>query len=180
ALPRRFSPINDAAGSQVPVLYAGDSLACALGETVFHDIPDDAAVPAEIFRADLLTLRAGFFTLARDITVADLTDAALAALHRRRADVIDTTPADYPVTVTWAQAAWDTTATSGLAWNSRRGHDRLSYLLFVDPVTAPDRSRAVRRKRDFAVTRPPLPLYDDDGLGAVVTAATARNVSVIF
>jgi hypothetical protein len=30
-----------------------------LGETVFCDLPDDPTSPAEVFRADLLTLRAG-------------------------------------------------------------------------------------------------------------------------
>ena len=35
----RFSPICNAEGQPIPTLYAGASLACALMETVFHDVP---------------------------------------------------------------------------------------------------------------------------------------------
>ena len=35
----RFSPICNAEGQPIPILYAGASLACALMETVFHDVP---------------------------------------------------------------------------------------------------------------------------------------------
>jgi hypothetical protein len=40
----------------VPVLYTGADLACALGETVFHDLDDDSSSPAEVFRADSFEL----------------------------------------------------------------------------------------------------------------------------
>jgi RES domain len=178
--PRRFSPVTDAAGAPVPVLYAGDSLECALGETVFHDLPDDVSAPAAVFRADLFTLRAGVFTLARDLELADLTDAALAGLGVDREEVIATPPADYPVTVSWAQAAWDRTGAAGLIWNSRRNRDRLAYLLFVDPPRTADRLRAVRRRTGLVVIAPPLALYDGAGLGEVQTAATARNVTIVM
>ncbi len=180
AAPRRFSPVNDAAGAPVPVLYAGDSLECALGESVFHDLPDDVSAPAAVFRADLLTLRAGVFTLARDLELADLTDAALTALGVDREDVIAAPAADYPVTVSWAQAAWDRTDAAGLVWNSRRSRDRLAYLLFVDPPRPADRPRSARRRTDLVVSVPPLPLYDGTGLGQVQTAASARNVTVVM
>ena len=35
----RFSPISNAAGSIIPVLYAGDTRSCALMETVLRDVP---------------------------------------------------------------------------------------------------------------------------------------------
>lgn len=177
---RRFSPIIDASGIRVPVLYAGDSLAGALGETVFHDLRDDPAVPSEIFRADLRSLRAGYLTVARDLDLVDLTDPELARLGLARGDVIDTPPRDYPVTATWGQAAWDGTAAAGIVWNSRRKADRLAYLLFVDPQRSGDKRRAADRRRDLTVDDPPTPLWDGDGLGAVLTAATDRNVTVIF
>jgi len=164
----------------MPVLYAGDSLGCALGETVFHDLPDDPTLPAEIFRADLLTLRAGFFTVTRAITVVDLIDPALTTLNLNRDDVIDTPPVEYPTAATWGQAAWDATKAQGIVWNSRRSHGQLSYVLFVDPSRPADRSRAVHRNRDLQVTQPPLPLHDGNGLGHVLTAASADDVTVIF
>jgi RES domain len=177
---RRFSPVLDRSGAIVPVLYAGDSLACALGETVFHDLNDDPAVDAAIFRADLLTLRAGTLALGRLLELVDLTDASLPALGYGRRDVVDTPPTDYPVTATWGQAAWDTTRAAGIVWNSRRHPDGLSYLLFVDPSRPADRPRAARRREDLLVVSPPLALYDGDGLGEVLTAASDRNVTVLF
>jgi hypothetical protein len=177
---RRFSPVLDADGVRVPALYAGDSLACALGETVFHDLPDDPAAPAEIFRADLRPLRAGYLTVARDLELVDLTDPELGRLGLAHGDVIDTPPRDYSITATWGQAAWDHTAAAGIVWNSRRKADRLAYLLFVDPHRGGDKKRAADRRRDLTVDDPPTPLWDGDGLGAVLTAATDRNVTVIL
>lgn len=177
---RRFSPVLDARRRPVPVLYAGDSLTCALGETVFHDLADDPALPATVFRADLLTLRAGTFALDRDLELVDLTDEALLALGFSRGDVVDTPPADYMVTGTWGQASWDSTGTAGIVWNSRRHPEGLSYLLFVDPPRVADRGRAVRRREDLLVVSAPVPLHDGDGLGAVLTAASQRNVTVAF
>ena len=75
--PRRFSPVRDENSRRVPVLYTGADLACALGETVFHDLGDDPSSPAEVFRADLLALRAGTIAVTVDCQVADLTDAGL-------------------------------------------------------------------------------------------------------
>lgn len=178
--PRRFSPVTDERGRVIPVLYAGQSLACALGETVFHDLPDDAGRTAEIFRADLLALRAGFFTVTRPISVADLTDAALSDLGIGRAQLIATPPRDYPATAAWGQAAWDTTAAAGLVWTSRRSPDQLAYLFFVDPPGLVRRARSVRRRDDLVITRPPMPLHDGEGLGHVLTTASDRNVTVIL
>jgi len=177
---RRFSPVYDATGNVVPVLYAGDTLACALGETVFHDLPDDPTVSASVLRADLLTLRAGTFELSRDIEVLDLSDAALRRRHKARSDVVDTTAARYVDTVAFGRNAWNATKVSGLVWNSRRSADRLAYMLFVDPVLDEDKGRAVDRRADLTVTRPPIPLYEGTGLAEVLIAASDRGVSVLF
>jgi hypothetical protein len=177
--PRRFSPVRDARSRRIPVLYAGADLACALGETVFHDLPDDAASPAEVFLSDLLSLRAGTITTTGDVVLADLTDDTLARYGYSRADVVDTPPREYPTTRRWGQHVWDTTACAGLAWNSRRSPDRLSFMLFVAAPRAADRPRTLDR-RHLQVASPPLPLCDGDGLAAVMEAATARNVTVIL
>jgi hypothetical protein len=177
---RRFSPVYDVAGDVVPVLYAGDTLACALGETVFHDLPDDPTVSASVLRADLLTLRGGSFELNRDIAVLDLTDAALRRRRKARADVVDTPPARYVDTVAYGRNAWSATEVSGLVWNSRRSADRLSYMFFVDPVRDEDKARALDRRADLTVTGPPLPLHDGEGLAEVLIAASDRGVSVLF
>lgn len=178
--PRRFGPVLDRGGRPVPVLYAGEDLGCALGESVFHDLDDDPDVPAEIFRADLLTLRAGTLITGRGMELGDLTDAALVGYGASRQEVVATPPGEYEVTRQWAQLAWDTTSHAGLVWNSRRSPERLAYMLFVDPPDPADRRRAADRRRDLIVIDPPLLLADGPGLGAVMTAATARNVTVVI
>jgi hypothetical protein len=177
--PRRFSPVRDGRGRVVPVLYAGEDLGCALGETVFHDLDDDSGNPAEVLRADLLALRAATLATKRDLTLSDLRDQALTeTYHVRRDEVIDTPPADYPTTALWARRCWQSTEHAGLVWNSRRSPDRHSYVLFVQ--AGGPAGRLVRRRHDLDVAAAPVPLWDGPGLGAVMTAATDRNVTVII
>lgn len=175
AIARRFSPVR-AGQTNVPVLYAGADLGCALGETVFHDLDDNSAVPQEVLRSDLLTLRAGTLTLLRDVVVGDLRDPALAYYGVHRTQVTATSVADHAVTQRWAQHAWDAGVVDGLVWNSRRSPDRLAYLLFMPAKGA----RGVRRRRDVDASGPPLPLFDGVGLGEVMTAASARNVTLVI
>jgi len=177
---RRFSPVRDIRSRRVPVLYAGADLACALGETVFHDLADDPAQPGEVFRADLLTLRAGTICITLDVSLADLKDATLARYGAHRDEVVDTATGEYRITRCWAQHAWDTTTVAGLVWNSRRGPDRLSFMFFVDPPRLEDRGRALDRRRDLDIASPPASLYNGEGLAAVMTAAADRNVTVVL
>jgi hypothetical protein len=151
-----------------------------LGETVFHDLPDDSATQAEVFRADLLTLRAGTIGLAADVDLADLTDAGLAGYGFARTEVVDTMPSQYPVTRRWGQHLWETTTCAGLVWNSRRTPDRLAVMLFVDPPGVRNRSRSIGRRRGLSAVEAPIPLYDGDGLAAVMEAAASRNVTVVI
>jgi hypothetical protein len=177
--PRRFSPVRDRNSRRVPVLYAGADLGCALGETVFHDLGDDPSRPAEVFRADLLAVRAGTITVAIDCQMADLTDGALVSYGYRRDEVIDTPVGEYPITRLWGQHVWETTGCAGLVWNSRRSPQRLSFMLFIDPPRATDGERALSRRLNLDVVSPPIPLYDGDGLAEVMVAAAERNVTVI-
>lgn len=179
ATARRFSPVRDARSRRVPVLYGGVDLACALGETVFHDLPDDAGAVAEVFRADLVAVRAGTITVSVDVELADLTDPTLRDYGYARSEVVDTAPAAYAVTRNWGQHAWATTACTGLVWNSRRSPDRLAFMFFVAPPAPADRWRALAR-RQLRVVDPPLPLHEGDGLAAVMEAAAARNVTVVL
>ena len=45
---------------------------------MFHDLGDDPVKPAQVFRADLLALRAGTIVVTVDCEFGDLTDGALA------------------------------------------------------------------------------------------------------
>lgn len=172
--------MRDVRSRRVPVLYAGADLGCALGETVFHDLADDPVRPGEVFRADLLALRVGTIAIVTDADLADLTDRALAGYGVRRNEVIDTVAGEYLVTRHWAQHAWDSTTCAGLVWNSRRSPERLSFMRFVNPPGPGDRHRTLSRRRDLDVVSPPVPLYDGEGLAAVMVAAADRNVTVIL
>jgi hypothetical protein len=111
--------------------------------------------------------------------MADLTDDALVSYGYLRDEVIDTPADEYLTTRRWGQHAWETTGCAGLVWNSRRSPERLSFMLFIDPPRAADRERALSRRRHLEVVSPPIPLYDGDGLAAVMAAAAERNVTVI-
>jgi hypothetical protein len=52
-------------------------------------------------------------------------------------------------------------------------------MLFVDPPRAADRGRALIRRQHLEVVSPPIPLYDGDGLAAVMAVAAERNVTII-
>ena len=73
--------------------------------TAFHDLDDDRSRPAEVFRADLLALRAGTIAVAINCQMADLTDDALVSYGYRRHEVIDTPVNDYAITRRWGQHA---------------------------------------------------------------------------
>ena len=176
---RRFSPVYDAGQQIVPVIYAGATLGCALGETVFHDLADAPSTLGVIYRADLLALRAGHVTVTTAIRIADLTDLALGALGYDRAEVVGTPPADYAVTRRWAQHVWDGTDCHGIVWNSRRSPGAEAVLLFLDAPAATDRGRTLTRRR-LTIWAPPLPLHDGDGFTAVLTSASDRNVTVVL
>lgn len=171
--------MRDETSHRVPVLYAGDDLPCALGETVFHDLPDDARLPAEVFRTDLLSLRSTTIAVTTSTNLVDLTDEALTGYGYARVELIETPAAAYHTTRRWGQYAWDTTECAGLVWNSRRSPARLSFMLFVNAPRPRDRYRALNRQRHLEVISPPLPLYDGDGLTSVMNAAVARNVTVV-
>jgi hypothetical protein len=97
----------------------------------------------------------------------------------RRVEVIDISVDEYTVTRRWVSMPGKTTGYAGLVWNSRRGPELLSFMLFIDPPRAADRQRALSRRRHLEVVSPAIPLYDDDGLSAVMAAPAERNVTVI-
>lgn len=122
--------------------------------------------------------RSSQIEIRRSLELADLTDSALARLGYSRADVIATAglDPDYPITSKWGQCVWDTTRYAGIVWNSRRSKDKLAYMLFIQTSR---QDRVVHRSSDFETTAGPVPLETGGGYGAVLDAASRRNVDVI-
>jgi len=119
----RFSPFDDATGARVPVLYAAQTPAAALLETVFHDVHHDAA--RVIYGACLVEQLLAHVALPAPLTVVDLRDPELARLAITRAELVSTPAEHYPCTRRLARAVHGarighTVRAQGLLWHSRQ------------------------------------------------------------
>jgi RES domain len=132
----RFSPIRDAVGEIIPVLYGGSTMDCALMETVFRDVPyspglksvDKARLDGQVYSVVLAKA---------DLRLIDLGNVALRKLGIDRAHLIDTTKAHYPDTRKWAEAIYrQFPKCQGLRWISRQDDSSEAILLFGDRIPA--------------------------------------------
>lgn len=119
----RFSPFDDATGARVPVLYAAQTPAAALLETVFHDVHPDAA--RVIYGASLVRQLLAHVALPAPLTVVDLRDPELARLAVPREQIVTTPAEHYPCTRRLARAVHDVRTgpaarAQGLLWHSRQ------------------------------------------------------------
>jgi RES domain-containing protein len=134
----RFSPLSTAHGKAVPTLYAATSVAAALMETVFHEVP----TPPGDYLLDLAKLeqQALCVSTVRPVTpllLVDLSTKGLQRLGLKRTDLIDTPPRAYPHTRAWA--AWfhrEQPTAQGLLWTSRKDDEAKSLMLFGDRIRA--------------------------------------------
>lgn len=130
--PTRFAPIVDTDGRTVPYLYGGQSLACAIFETVFHDVPIDA----EDKYVDLDTFAQrghGLLMPTRDLHLADLTTDGLHRLKVPKLELTASAARAYPQTGQWAQALHQQCPQlDGLVWMSRQRDRDLALVLFGD------------------------------------------------
>ena len=132
----RFSPICNAEGQPIPILYAGASLACALMETVFHDVPH---VPGfkSLDRARFIRQVHSTLTLRQPLQLVDLASIPLRRLGISRRQLIDTEKDTYPLTRRWAEAIHtQCPSAQGLSWISRQDDSARALVLFGDRVEA--------------------------------------------
>ena len=134
----RFSPIFDARGEVVSVLYAASSRAGAIYETLFHD----AAVKGSRHKA--LPLKSlhkhyGTWLTQRALTLATLHAPDLARFGVTIDQLTATNAMYYPQTARWAEAIHRAHAhVEGLEWTSYRAGPERAYALFGDRVTSAD------------------------------------------
>lgn len=127
----RFSPLIEG-GMVVPTLYAGESLDCALMETLFHDVPYTDG-PKRVRVKKINPLAHSSLRTLQEIEFADLSNIALRKLGLQRKDLIDTTAARYARSREWALAIRrERPDVQGLAWISRQHDKQASYVLFGD------------------------------------------------
>jgi hypothetical protein len=130
--PTRFAPIRNAKGEVVPYLYGGSTLDCAIFETVFHDVPMDAA-DKFVDLDDFAQRGHGEIVPNRDLLLVDLTSEGLHRLKVPKEELITTPARDYPETALWAQALHHQFPdVDGLLWMSRQRDRDHALLLFGD------------------------------------------------
>lgn len=161
--PTRFAPIRDRNGRVVPYLYGGSSLECALFETVFHNVPIDAA--AKFVDLDDFANRGhGRLEPLRDLRLVNLTTDGLHRLKVPKSELIASAPVDYVNTAGWAQALHQQyDAIDGLFWMSRQRDRDQALILFGD-----------RAGTALSGTRASGPLRIDDALRQAVIALALR------
>ncbi|NML15961.1 RES family NAD+ phosphorylase [Azohydromonas caseinilytica] len=134
--PTRFAPIRDRDERVVPYLYGGSSLECAIFETVFHNVPMDAARKF-VDLDDFADRGHGRLTPARDLRLVNLTTDGLHRLKVPKTELIASAPIDYPDTARWAQALHrQYPDIDGLFWMSRQRDPDQALVLFGDRVGA--------------------------------------------
>ena len=130
----RFSPVQDGQGKPIPTLYGGTTLACALMETVFHDVPhvpgfksyDKAKLDNQVYS----TVQIG-----APLQLVDLSSVSLRKLGVTRKQLIDTEKDQYPATRKWAEAIHrQCPQAQGLSWVSRQDDSARAVMLFGDRI----------------------------------------------
>lgn len=147
----RFSPVLDRSGNVIPTLYAGNTLDCALMETVFHNVPYKPG-----FKRLSLNILDGqvhsALKVKRDLHLIDLGTIALHRLGIKRTQLIDTTEVHYPRTRRWAQAFYEQfQKAQGLRWTSRQDDHAHAVLLFGNRI----------KPSDLSEESDPMPLITD-------------------
>lgn len=166
----RFSPIQDEVGEAIPTLYAGSTIACALMESVFHDVPHTTGFKS-FDKGKLAEQVHSTVTLTQSVTFADLANVALRKLGVARKQLIDTEKDQYPATRLWAAAIHHQyPEAQGLSWISRQDDRARAYILFGDRVP-----EAVLRPVDSS-----RPLLDDsENYDAVLDLAEQIGVTIV-
>jgi len=139
----RFSPLRDAKGKVVAVLYAGTTYECALMETVFHDVP----LGSDGYTFDRTKLEDQVHSrieILEPLRLVDLTSVGLRLFKLRPRDVTETDAADYGVTQQWASALYEANPTvQGLYWTSRQDNRAQAMMLFEGRLAGVKSIRAV-------------------------------------
>ncbi|MDW5318559.1 RES family NAD+ phosphorylase [Rhizobium sp. PL01] len=135
--PSRFAPLVSGSDA-VPTQYLATDYECAVHETIFHDVPIDE--PNKTIGIDnIKPLAHSVIELKRDLVLVPLFAPDLAKWGLSRADLIDTTAADYHITAQWALAIQQSRPDAhGLIWTSKRCDPQQAVLLFGDRVAETD------------------------------------------
>lgn len=164
-----FSPIMDRSHMLIPTLYAGNTMACALMETVFHDVPYTAGLKT-LSKSKLIDQVHSVLEVNTTLQLVDLSTVALRKLGLTRKQLIDTEKYQYPATRRWAVAIHAVEPTAqGLAWVSRQDDTARALILFGDRI-APGAIGQHLTSR---------PLLEDDAFDEVLNLAERLGVNLV-
>lgn len=167
----RFSPLQDEHGQPVPTLYAGTTMACALMETVFHDVPHVPGLK-NLDKSRLADHQHSTIEVRQDVQLADLGSVALRKLGIRRNQLIDTETDQYPSTREWAETLRrKCPGAQGLSWVSRQDDSARAFVFFGDRVR-----RGTLRQRTVCRNL----VEDGDAFGEVLELAERIGVNLTF
>jgi hypothetical protein len=165
----RFSPIADAAGKTIPMLYGGSTFECAAMETVFRDVPF-APIFKRYEKDRLLNQRSSTICATRELRLVDLSGTALRKLGISPARLTASEAEHYPKTRQWALALHEQCPEAdGLMWMSRQDNRAQALMLFGDRV----------KPADLRELRPPIGLLDDPVYERILALALAIGVDII-
>lgn len=128
----RFSPIKDIKGTQIPTIYAGDSVRVALMESIFHDIPH---VPGfkSYDKSKLIGQVISKIRIEKNLSMVKVSSPATRKLGIPDAELIHSMPNIYPQTRAWAEAIHRSAEQAqGLVWTSRQESGGKAIILFGD------------------------------------------------
>jgi hypothetical protein len=167
----RFSPSRRPDGTIIPVLYGASTLAGAIMETVFHDVP----TPPGGYILDIEKLRDQNLVVSRirprrRLQAVDLSTKGLKRLGLHRTDLIDTPVTSYPLTRGWAEWLHGATRSTGLLWISRQDDAARAVALFGDRLS----------ESAFKIEVDREPLCEDEYLDALLELAEHIGIERLF
>lgn len=123
----------------VAVLYAADTEAAAVSESILHDVPvSGGLLTPQDYRGRVVSR----IVAARSLRLAQLHGPGLRALKVEASRLTDTDRSHYHRTVRWAERAHEhereTAPLDGMVWMSRRCNSDRAYVFFGDRVSATD------------------------------------------
>lgn len=167
--PSRFAPLHRTDGTPIPTLYGATTIAGALSESVFHDVPYRGR-GKRILASRLNGLALSTLIVRDPIRLALVAGLGLRRLGVRRRDLIESGPGTYAQTAAWALALYNCpVAPSGLLWVSRQDDTANALLLFGDRVPA----------GSLRIASKPVPLDGGPGFALVDDAATLGAITVV-
>ncbi len=131
----RFRPLYALDGTVIPTLYGANHVDGALGESVFHDVPQGVrrwVIP----RSSLYARVRAMLIPQRALQLVDLTGWAHKALRIPGRALVDCNPSEYPITASWAARFHRLPEyPDGLYWRSRQYDKSFALMLFGDRVS---------------------------------------------